>query len=546
MCEVCQALAATTEPVSGIAENCPSSTLDTGTYRTDDVVTVYFVRDGFSANAADEIYDPSGSDEIESEGWTEYEIEQFTKALVTISNYIAITFEVTNDDPNADFQVVLDDNEFSSSSALGYFYLPSYAGDNSSVMGAFNSNGLGWNEDGGLEAGGLGFSTIIHETLHGLGLAHPHDGDSILNGLEGFTGNSDYPFSYYGDYDLNQGIYTMMSYNDGLYTTPAGLNEGNSATPMALDIAILQEIYGANTTYNSGDNVYEIPDNDDAWISIWDTGGDDTISYSGTKDVTIDLREATLIYAEGGGGYISGADGVAGGYTIANGAVIENAIGGSGDDTLIGNGADNELTGNGGNDELVGGTGDDDLDGSSGNDTLQGDSGSDDATVSSGTNTIYGGSGFDDLDGGTGVDTIFGGSGNDNIFGRGNADTLYGGRGDDTIEEGTGADTIIGGMGADTLIGSDVGDPDGDIDTFVFNAMSDSFFGNGDTIVDFEDGIDQIDLSALGVTEANIDLDVSSGVDTLVLIDSNNDGNDDMAILLTGTTSLDVTKDFIL
>ncbi|MDO6591259.1 hypothetical protein DS901_00420 [Loktanella sp. D2R18] len=533
MCEVCQALADTTESVSGLSADCPASTLDSGTYRGDNVVTIYFVQDGDDANAADEIYDTSGSDEMESEGWSDEEIEQFMKAVATISNYIDVTFEESSD-PDADFQVVLDDNEFSSSGALGYFYLPSYAGDNSSVMGAFNSNGLGWNEDGGLEAGGLGYSTIIHEALHGLGLAHPHDGDSILNGLvEGAS-----PFGEYGDYDLNQGIYTIMSYNDGLYTTPAGLNEGNSATPMALDIAILQEIYGANTTYNSGDNVYEIPDNDDAWISIWDTGGEDTISYSGTKDVTIDLREATLIYAEGGGGYISGADGVAGGYTIANGAVIENAIGGSGDDTLIGNGADNELTGNGGNDELVGGTGDDDLDGGSDDDTLYGDSGSDDATVSSGNNTIYGGSGFDDLDGGSGVDTIFGGSGDDNISGGGDDDTLYGGRGDDDINGDAGADTIIGGMGADTLTGG------AGADTFVFNAMSDSFVGNGDTIVDFENGSNTIDLSAFGITSAEVTLNTSSG-NTTVLIDSNGDGTDDMAILLTGTTSVDVANDFI-
>ena len=47
---------------------------------------------------------------------------------------------------------------------------------------------------------------------------------------------------------------------------------------------------------------------------------------------------------------MSRADGIFGGYTIANGVVIENAIGGKGNDTLIGNSADNSLDGGAGDD----------------------------------------------------------------------------------------------------------------------------------------------------------------------------------------------------
>jgi serralysin len=525
LCEVCQAIANTSESVSGLSADCPASALDSGTSRGDTVITVSFVGSGNTANAID--------GELTSEGWSSYEKQQFMAALATISNYVNLTFVETTD-PNADFQLVLDD--FGGSNTLGYFYMYNVVGYTGSTAGYFNSTGAGWNENGGLEAGGTGFSTIIHEALHGLGLDHPHDGDSILNGLEDYTNDYYYPFGYLGDYDLNQEVYTIMSYNGGYDGAPASdfYNDGAAGSPMALDIAILQEIYGANTTYNSGDNVYEIPDNDDAWISIWDTGGDDTVSYSGTKDVTIDLREATLLYEVGGGGFISAADGVAGGYTIANGAVIENASGGSGDDSLIGNDANNTLSGNGGVDTI---------DGGSGNDTLLGNSGGDIVSSTEGTNTIYGGSGFDDLNGGSDADTIFGGSGDDDITGGDGDDTLYGGRGDDTIEGGAGADIIIGGMGADTLIGSDLGDPDGDIDTFVFNAMSDSFDGNADTIIDFEAGIDQIDLSALGISGTDVTLSISDG-DTTVRIDSNGDGVNDMEILLTGTVLTD-TSDFV-
>lgn len=69
--------------------------------------------------------------------------------------------------------------------------------------------------------------------------------------------------------------------------------------------------------------------------------------------MVIDLREATLELEEGGGGWLSYADGIYGGYTIANGVVIENATGGSGDDAIVGNAADNVLTGGAGADTFI-------------------------------------------------------------------------------------------------------------------------------------------------------------------------------------------------
>ena len=53
------------------------------------------------------------------------------------------------------------------------------------------------------------------------------------------------------------------------------------------------------------------------------------------------------------GGAISKVDGIFGGLTIANGVVIENAAGGSGNDTLRGNSADNVLDGKAGDDTAV-------------------------------------------------------------------------------------------------------------------------------------------------------------------------------------------------
>src|SRR5690606_1078302 len=137
-----------------------------------------------------------------------------------------------------------------------------------------------------------------------------------------------------------------------------GATTGGQSTPMALDIALLQQLYGINPTTNNGDTTYNLMSLT-SYSAIWDTGGTDMISFAGggAAAVVIDLRAATLLSEIGGGGYVSYAAGVAGGYTIANGVIIENAIGGSGADTLIGNEHDNVLDGGLGVDTMIGGAG---------------------------------------------------------------------------------------------------------------------------------------------------------------------------------------------
>ena len=71
------------------------------------------------------------------------------------------------------------------------------------------------------------------------------------------------------------------------------------------------------------------------------------------------------------------ANGIYGGFTIANGVVIENASSGSGNDTLTGNSGDNCLSAGGGIDSVFGGGGRDTLDGGDGNDTIDGGDGND-------------------------------------------------------------------------------------------------------------------------------------------------------------------------
>lgn len=229
--------------------------------------------------------------------------------------------------------------------------------------------------------GARAFETMVHELGHALGLAHPHDtggGSSVFPGVEAAFGD-------YGDFDLCQDIFTLMSYNAGWQTEigePPGDFFGHAAGPMAFDIAAIQFLYGANTTFASGNNVYHLEHVDgfgDGLSCIWDTGGVDTFVYTGPYDCVLDLRAATLLYEPGGGGFPSYVPGAPldsldhwNAFTIAFGVSIENATGGSGSDLLIGNEVSNVLVGNSGLDSLFGLTGRDVLVGGRGRDWLTG------------------------------------------------------------------------------------------------------------------------------------------------------------------------------
>lgn len=252
-----------------------------------------------------------------------------------------------------------------------------------------------------LTEGSSGFYTLIHELGHGLGLKHPNDDVGGKRTI--FTGtnpNNDYNT---GTSKLNLDINTMMSYNfektgvSGDMRTTLGVTNtdyGTSATPMALDIAALQNMYGVNNTYNNGDNTYFLPSKNTigtGFECIWDTGGNDKIQYIGSGNATIDLRTATIDAAnwsnidEHTGGYISRVTkiglidslGIAGGFTIAHGVVIENAEGGSGNDTINGNDVANFLIGNNGDDTINGYAGNDTIQGGEGKDELTGGAGAD-------------------------------------------------------------------------------------------------------------------------------------------------------------------------
>ncbi len=466
----------------------------TWNYTAPSVINVYFVPGGLNFD------DPYLPVQVTS-GWTAFEQQQAELAFELFESVANVTFNVVTDPTQADFFMVESTHP---DSDLGYWGVgggsvtlngASYALDG---WGVFYGSGTGWTTTG-LEQGGFGFITLIHEIGHGMGLAHPHDtggGSTIMPGVVD-------RFNDTGLFDLNQGIYTTMTYIDGWVTAPHGatpsLDYGFQGTPMAFDIAVLQAAYGANMSHNTGNDSYILPTTNGPgtfYSAIWDAGGTDTIVHTGSAAAVIDLRAAPLTYAVNGGGYVSYVAGIHGGFTIAAGALIENASGGSGNDTITGNDAANLLEGNGGADSIEGGAGNDTLNGGAGSDTLIGAQGFD--VLSGGgdndyldggaqADNLYGDDGDDTLVGGAGFDRLFGGTGNDLLQGDDDDDLLRGDQGEDTLEGGDGDDRLYGGAGFDTLYGGEGNDQ------LFGEANADGIFGgNGNDLAYGGDGTDNI------------------------------------------------------
>jgi Ca2+-binding RTX toxin-like protein len=131
-----------------------------------------------------------------------------------------------------------------------------------------------------------------------------------------------------------------------------------------------------------------------------------------------------------------------------------------------------------------------------GDDSFNGGAGSDGAFGSVGKDVLRGGGGFDVLDGGADDDQVFGDDGTDMISGGTGNDFLNGGTGEDLIDGGEGNDVVIGGAEADVLTGL------GGVDTFRYNALSDSRLASFDKLTDFAIGSDILD-GQTAVTAAN-------------------------------------------
>lgn len=356
--------------------------------------------------------------------------------------------------------------------------------------------------------------TLMHETLHALGLNHP----GPYNGENGIAvyGNDSWSTS------------TLSYFPQGDVANDPN-DHARPQTPMAADFLAIDMLYSTqgngefgthraflgDTVYGDNTNVSDPilskmsqnidlsgPFAEEVAYCIVDGDGIDTLDFSGfflphKLDLTVTTENdafPTTSTINGGTGSIS----------LAVNTIIENAIGGSNHDEIIGNQYDNDL---------VGGFGDDTLRGDAGDDILIGGHGTDSISGGIGDDAIFGGEGNDILEGWAGADSIYdtfgdnqinAGHENDLVIVAQGTNNIIGSLGDDTLKGGNGNDTLVGGDGDDVLYG----------DTVLFSRAGDDLIrpGNGNDILQGGFGFDTFEFFATH-TGANVIKRIDGGSD---------------------------------
>ena len=497
-----------------------------------------------------------GASWFDSNGISEGRKDLVRDAFKYLSNATGIEFTESSSFYNADI-------------AFGDKYAGAYSGSvddngNGYIDYAYVNIANSW-ASGSVKPNDYAFQTILHEIGHALGLGHqsnydgsayfPRDADfandswqnsimSYFSQTENRNINAD--FAYLQTYMAADLLALDRMYGPQSYGGPGGKTFGTSS-------AFTDDTtYGFNTTITAHvdpvlSRMWQYSDTNA--YTIADGGGRDTLDFSGwSADQLIDL---TISTAAAGKPTLSNIGGSIGNLALAVGTVIENAVGGSGDDKIIGNQAFNRLRGGDGNDLIYSKSGSDLVYGEDGNDKLYAASGDDfydggygsDWVLFTGASRVFvdldntgvqntgygndtirdienvlGGSksdqifgtdgnnvfrgngghdrlvglgGTDKLYGGTHNDAIFGGDDSDTIFGGNHHDKLYGGSGGDVVKGEHGADIIDGGAGRDSLFaGVDI-----HRDIFIFRDIGESAIGpNRDRVYQFDSGEDDIHL----------------------------------------------------
>lgn len=281
----------------------------------------------------------------EVNGAVKRNVRQMFSQLETMLNVRFVEVDETDSQVGA-IRYMVSDGEGELFYAYAYFPGNGTGGDVHLSAGPANDT-----EDGfASEMGSYGYRSLLHETLHALGLKHPGNYDaSVGSGVPPFLPLAD-------DHSLN----TIMSYNiAGFYPT----------TPMTYDLQALEYLYGLRekapgqtryqfnslTRYQVGQESFGTS-TELTKQTIFDRSGIDTADFSQLAVVTnhwFDLRPGgiftaltaydTKLYQDRSTGkryYTSDY-----GTSIAGNTVIENLVNSRGSDQIVANSASNEFLG---------------------------------------------------------------------------------------------------------------------------------------------------------------------------------------------------------
>ena len=278
------------------------------------------------------------------------------QTLLAISQFTNLSFtEVTSNRSTADMRYAL-----TNVTDTAHAYMP-----------GSGPGGDSWyrNEGGQYSSparGNYAWTTFIHETGHALGLKHGHESPALSPDRDSLEFSIMTYRPYIGASTSDDGGYSNETF-------------GFPQTFMMYDIAALQRMYGADFTFNGGNSVYSwspttgaflinsatqwtpgngTADSNRVFMTLWDGGGLDTYDLSNySNGVTIDLRPGEWTITSqvqlanlGDGNYARGNVANALMFGSSTQSLIENAIGGSGNDVLIANQVQNDLRGGGGAD----------------------------------------------------------------------------------------------------------------------------------------------------------------------------------------------------
>lgn len=369
---------------------------------------------------------------------------------------------------------------------------------------------------------GASNDTVTNDTSPTLTITTQEDVDNVevfINGVsQGHAAGGSRSFTFTPVVGLENGSYsfTAKAIMEGLPSSESGAvnviidrsapllasfapgDDASAVNPLANIVLTFEE----NVFAGSGNIVIWLDSSDTIWRSI--SVGSSEVSISGAQ-ATInpgkDLPGGTAFYVtiepgaftdQAGNAFVGIAGSTAFNFVTSGGNLIE---GNSSANTLSGTNGNDIINGYGGNDNISGNAGDDVIDGGAGNDVLNGGTNTalgDTVTYASSTGAVTvtlastrsqstGSGGADSL---SGFENLTGSDFDDRLTGNSGANVITGGKGNDVVTGGGGVDQINGGAGSDT---------------FDFNSISET--GNSatarDVIIDFEKGLDRIDLSTI-------------------------------------------------